>query len=75
MHQLKDTEVDVYVVGKPIVVLTNTKFNDLPTEIQNLLNEHDVIMVDNFPNVLPLVRSVNHHIDLILGTSLPNKYV
>ena len=26
LHQLKDTEVNFVVVGKPIVVLTNTKY-------------------------------------------------
>jgi len=31
------------------------------------------IIVDELPNVLPPVRSVSHHIDLILGASLSNK--
>ena len=38
-----------------------------------MLNEHVDIMVDDFPNELPLVRSISHHIDLILGASFPNK--
>ena len=30
-------------------------------------------MVDEFPNSFPPIRSINHHIDLIPGESLPNK--
>jgi hypothetical protein len=31
------------------------------------------IVVDEFPSSLPPIRSINHHIDLIPGESLPNK--
>jgi hypothetical protein len=31
------------------------------------------IVFDNFTNELPHVRSIRHHIDLIPGTSFPNK--
>ena len=29
--------------------------------------------MDELPSELPLVRSISHHIDLILGASFPNK--
>ena len=38
-----------------------------------MLDEYANIIVDEFPNELPPVRSIIHHIDLILGASLPNK--
>ena len=38
-----------------------------------MLDEYVDIIVDELPNVLPPVRSISHHIDLIPGASLPNK--
>ena len=38
-----------------------------------MLDEYADIIVDEFLNELPPVRSISHHIDLIPGASLPNK--
>jgi len=38
-----------------------------------MLNGYNDIIVDDFPNEFPLVRTISHHIDLILGPILPNK--
>lgn len=73
MHQLKDTKVNFVVISKPRVALTNIRFDDFRVEIQYLLNKHVDIVVDDFPNDLPPIRSISHHIDLILGSSFPNK--
>jgi hypothetical protein len=61
------------VVRKPRVILTRTTLDDLPDEIQELLDNFVDIVVDELPNSLPPIRSINHHIDLIPGVSLPNK--
>ena len=61
------------MICKPNVVLISTKVTDLPIEIQDILNEYHDIVVDDFPNKLPHMRSISHHIDLIHGPSLPNK--
>ena len=45
----------------------------MPIEIQNMLSDYNDIIVDDFPDDLPPVRSINHHIDLILGANLLNK--
>ena len=45
----------------------------LPLEIQDMLNDYRDIIVDTFPDDLPPVRSISHHIDLIPGAGLPNK--
>jgi hypothetical protein len=47
--------------------------DDLPKEVQELLEEFVDIVVDELPRSLPPIRSVSHHIDLIPGASLPNK--
>jgi hypothetical protein len=61
------------VVRKPKIVLTNTRVDDLPEEVQELLEEFADIVVDELPRSLPPIRSVSHHIDLIPGASFPNK--
>lgn len=61
------------IVGRPQVILTSTNLNDLPEEIQTVLNNFMDIIVDELPNELPPIISVSHHIDLIPGVSLPNK--
>lgn len=38
-----------------------------------MLEEYHDVVVDDLPSELPPVRSVSHHIALILGASLPNK--
>ena len=69
----KDEDPQFFVVRKPRVVLTSTRVDDLPDELQQLLGEFTDIIVDELPRSLPPMRSVSHHIDLILGASLPNK--
>jgi hypothetical protein len=60
-------------VRKPRVILTNTFVKYLPIEIHELLENFADIVVDELPHSLPPIRSISHHIDLILGASLPNK--
>jgi hypothetical protein len=47
--------------------------DDLPKEVQELLDNFVDIVVDELPNAFPPIRSSNHHIELILGGILPNK--
>jgi hypothetical protein len=61
------------MVRKPRVVLTSTSMDDLPEEIRELLDNFADIVVDELPNSLPPIRSISHHIYMILGESLPNK--
>jgi hypothetical protein len=73
LHQIINEEVSFALIGKPRIVITSTKLIDLPIEIQYLLSEFVDIVVDDLPNELPPMRSINHHIDLIPGANLPNK--
>ena len=69
----KEKEMQFVVVRKPRVILTNNYVEDLPEEIQELLENLVDIVLDELPHSLPPIRSISHHIDLILGASLPNK--
>jgi hypothetical protein len=69
----KDEDMQFVVVRKPRVILTSTSIDDLPEEIQELLENFADIVVDDLPCSLPPIRSISHHIDLIPGASLPNK--
>jgi hypothetical protein len=61
------------VVRKPRIVLTSTRLDNLPEEIQNLMEEFTDIIVDELPCSLPPIRSISHHIDIIPRASLPSK--
>jgi hypothetical protein len=63
------------MVRKPRIVLTSTRIDDLPEEIQELLEEFTDIVVGELPCSLPPIRSISHHIDIIPGAILPNKEV
>ena len=69
----KKEDTQFIVVKKPKIVLTSTRIDDLPEEIQELLGEFVDIVVDELPCSLPPIKSISHHIDLIPGASLSNK--
>jgi hypothetical protein len=46
---------------------------DLPEEIQGVLENFAYIVVDELPSSLPPIRSIRHHIELISGASMSNK--
>jgi hypothetical protein len=61
------------MVRKPKIVLTSTRIDDLPEEIQELLGDFVDIVVDELRCSLPPIKSISHHIDLIPGATLSNK--
>jgi hypothetical protein len=69
----KKEEPQFFVVRKPTIFLTSTRIDDLPEEVQELVEEFIDLVVDELPHSLPPIRSVSHHIDLIPRAILPNK--
>jgi hypothetical protein len=69
----KKEDTQFIVVRKPNFLLTSTRIDDLPEEIQKLMGEFIDIVVDKLPCSLPPIRSISHHINLIPGASLQNK--
>jgi len=70
---MEEEEVSYVVVCKPKEILLHTEILDLLIEIQEMLHEFSDIVVHEFPSEFPPKRSINHHIELIPGASLPNK--
>jgi hypothetical protein len=69
----KEHETQFVIVRKPRVILTSTSMEDFPEEVQELLENFVDIVLDEFPNSFPPIKSISHHIDLIPRASLPNK--
>lgn len=70
---MKNKELHFAIVGRLKVILTSTSLIDFLEEVKMLLDDFADIIVDELPNTLPPIRSINHHIYLILGASFPNK--
>ena len=45
----------------------------VPTTIQQLMNAFDDVFPTDLPSDLPPMRDIQHYIDLIPGSSLPNR--
>ena len=45
----------------------------IPTEVAKLLEEYVDVITNELLDGLPQKREIQHHIDLILGSSLPNQ--
>jgi hypothetical protein len=69
----KEEDMQFIMVRKPRFILTSTSIDDLPEEILEMLEEFTDIVEEDLPCLLPPIRSIIHHIDLIPGESLPNK--
>nr|XP_027127805.1 uncharacterized protein LOC113743953 [Coffea arabica] len=54
-------------------LLTNALDAYLPSVITNLLQEYQDVFPEDIPNGLPPLRGIEHQIDFIPGSSLPNK--
>ncbi|XP_071917061.1 uncharacterized protein [Coffea arabica] len=54
-------------------LLTNELGASLPSAIANLLQEYQDVFPEDIPNGLPPLRGIEHQIDFIPGSSLPNK--
>jgi hypothetical protein len=60
------------IVNREVKQEDNIIPTDLPTEFLTMLEEFQDIMPDEVPNRLPPIRVVQHVIDLISGSTLPN---
>ena len=59
----------------PKEVKSLEKPNVVPTDINLFPGEFKEIIANDLPKGLPPMRSISHQIDLIIGSSLPNKEI
>ena len=65
---IKRDKAKIFLVVKQEV----TPLAKIPEKMRPLLEEFKAVVYDEFPEGLPPMRDIQHHIDLISGASLPN---
>jgi len=51
----------------------NTNKDDFPSNITSLLHQYQDVFLQELPKGLPPIRGIEHQIDFMPSTSLPNK--
>eukprot|EP00253_Pinus_taeda_P017651 PITA_17651 len=59
--------------GTKVLLVGGKEFLKQIEDDEEMLQEFSDIVVDDLPDKLPPKKSISHHIDFILGASLPNK--
>jgi hypothetical protein len=69
MQELKTTETILTMVVKGVKSESKTEIRKL---IQPMLDEYGDLVLAELSTELPLMKDIQHQIDLVLGASLPN---
>jgi hypothetical protein len=64
-----ERDIVLAVVTHPVQV---EESNSPPVEIRSLLEEFSDLTLEELPHTLPPMRSIQHAIDFVPGSSLPN---
>ena len=65
-----ETGTGLALVAKKVP--SNSSIVDVPLEVKNLLDDFVDMMPDELPSELPPLRDIQHAIDLVSGSQLPN---
>ncbi|XP_059295621.1 uncharacterized protein LOC132048956 [Lycium ferocissimum] len=63
----------VYLVNKNLLLHTNQTITTLPSSVSSLLQEYNDLFLEEIPNGLPLLRGIEHQIDFVPVSQIPNK--
>jgi hypothetical protein len=69
MEACQEKDVILATITRPTVAVNSTPH---PAPIQHLLDEFHDLTPEELPRTLPPMRSIQHAIDLVLSSSLPN---
>lgn len=58
-----------------VVIETEEEIAIIPIKVQPLLVEYQDVLTDSLPSGLPHLRDIQHAIDLVSGSLLPNRPV
>ncbi|XP_060183064.1 uncharacterized protein LOC132613020 [Lycium barbarum] len=63
----------VCLVNKDLLLNANQATSTLPSSISSLLQECETLFPEEMPDDLPPLRGIEHQIDFVLGSQIPNK--
>ncbi|XP_057860276.1 uncharacterized protein LOC131069009 [Cryptomeria japonica] len=73
LRDFKKEKACFAIVSKSTTVRTTKEKDEIPKEIQEILEEYAEILMKKLPNGLPPMRCISHCMDLIPHASLTNK--
>ncbi|GAV69898.1 hypothetical protein CFOL_v3_13398, partial [Cephalotus follicularis] len=69
----KESQKVHFMVVKALVVDEEMKsVGEIPVKLKPILDEFSELVADDLPDQLPPIKDIQHHIDLVPGTSLLN---
>ena len=66
---VKEARVVHALIARQILAVEECPPTELPDEVKSLLEEFKAVLPADLPDGLPPMRDIQHHIDLIPGTS------
>ena len=72
MGECKETQEVHLMVVKGEVESRDSVRAQIPVEVQTMLEEFDDVIIKELPTELLSMHNIRHHINMILGASLPN---
>ncbi|XP_059313982.1 uncharacterized protein LOC132064853 [Lycium ferocissimum] len=63
----------VCLVNKDILLNANQATSTFPSSMSSLLQEYEALFLEEMPDGLPPLRGIEHQIDFVPGSQIPNK--
>jgi hypothetical protein len=74
LKTLKESDMEPFtLISKPKDNIRSDQKEPIPNEVVKLLQKYKDVTTSDLPTSLPPIRDISHQIDLIPGSSLPNK--